>query len=105
MPDTLDQVSDTAARSPRRSADGRTPPGYRVLHVIVPESIFNNVKAQAYLSGMRFPEYVARFLEEARPYKDTRTPQVEAKALAAEVVSPRISEQGNRALIPTKTGD
>ncbi len=61
--------------SPRRSANGRTPPGYRVLHVIVPEQIFNHVKAQAYISGLRFPEYVARFLEEAWPYKEERPPQ------------------------------
>lgn len=71
----LSPVRTHSALSPPRSANGRTPPGYRVLHVIVPEPIFNHVKAQAYLSGMRFPEYVARFLEEAWPYKDTRTPQ------------------------------
>lgn len=66
------------ALSPRRSAKGRTPSGYRVLHVIVPEQIFNHVKAQAYLSGLRFPEYVARFLEEAWPYKEDRPPQQQA---------------------------
>lgn len=74
MSDIQSPVQEHLALSPRRSAKGRTPPGYRVLHVIVPESIFNHVKAQSYLSGLRFPEYVARFLEEAWPYNDSRSP-------------------------------
>jgi hypothetical protein len=60
-----------------------------VLHVIVPESIFNHVKAQAYLSGMRFPEYIARFLEEAWPYGEFRTPVTTASTPASDHVGPR----------------
>jgi hypothetical protein len=56
--------------------------------VIVPEPIFNHVKAQAYLSGMRFPEYVARFLKEAWPFADRRLPSALDAQPAAEVVSP-----------------
>lgn len=81
-------VRTHSALSPPRSANGRTPPGYRVLHVIVPEPIFNHVKAQAYLSGMRFPEYVARFLEEAWPYKDARTPREQSLPPAPVAVTP-----------------
>lgn len=80
------------ALSPPRSSVGRTPPGYRVLHVIVPEPIFNHVKAQAYLSGMRFPEYVARFLKEAWPFADYRQPSATSEPQAAETVSPQDSE-------------
>lgn len=82
-------VRTHSALSPPRSANGRTPPGYRVLHVIVPEPIFNHVKAQAYLSGMRFPEYVARFLEEAWPYKDDRAPRDVVAPPAPTAVTPR----------------
>ncbi len=89
---TIGPVRTHLALSPPRSAVGRTPPGYRVLHVIVPEPIFNHVKAQAYLSGMRFPEYVARFLKEALPFTDRRQPSAPDEPHAAEVVSPLDSE-------------
>lgn len=79
-------VRTHTALSPPRSASGRTPQGYRVLHVIVPEPIFNHVKAQAYLSGMRFPEYVARFLEEGWPYRDNRRPDVPENTPASKTV-------------------
>jgi len=59
-------------------ANGRTPPGYRVLHVIVPEPVFNHVKAQSYLSGMRFAEYVVKFLGEAFPYEVSASPEAKA---------------------------
>gem|GEM_PF-2655095 len=88
---TIGPVRTHLALSPPRSAVGRTPPGYRVLHVIVPEPIFNHVKAQAYLSGMRFPEYVARFLKEAWPFTDNRQPAAISEPQAAEIVSPQES--------------
>ena len=78
--------TEQLAWSPRRSAQGRTPPGYRVLHVIVPEPIFNHVKAQAYLSGMRFPEYVARYLEEASPYEGIPQPIIQNSPQASATV-------------------
>lgn len=46
-------------RPPARRPRDRTPPGHRVLHVVVPEKTFNHVKAQAYLSDMPFPQYIA----------------------------------------------
>jgi hypothetical protein len=60
--------------------------------VIVPEPIFNHVKAQAYLSSMRFPEYVARYLKEAWPFTDSRQPPALDAPPAAEVVAPEESE-------------
>lgn len=82
MSNVQSPVQEHMALSPRRSANGRTPPGYRVLHVIVPEQVFNHVKVQSLLSGLRFPDYVARFLQEAWPYQDSRSPsdQVEPRA-------------------------
>jgi len=59
---------------PANHRQASRPPGYRVLHVLVPERTFNHVKAQAFLSGLRFPVYVARFLNEARPYPETALP-------------------------------
>jgi hypothetical protein len=72
VPDT---VRKHPVLSPLRLHKGRTPPGYRVLHVIVPDRLFNILKARACLAGTRFPEYVARLLEETGPVTDFRTPQ------------------------------
>ena len=44
------------------------PDGHRVLHVIVPDRVFNHVKAQAALSGMPFKTYMEHYLLEAFPY-------------------------------------
>ena len=90
---TIGTVRESVALSPPRSAAGRTPSGYRVLHVIVPEAIFNHVKAQAYLSGMRFPEYVAGFLKDAWPFKANCQPSQLEETQAADLVS----AQGSKA--------
>ena len=93
MQNTFSPVhTHSAPALPQRRASGRTPPGYRVLHVIVPEQTFNHVKAQAYLSGLRFPEYIARFLEEAWPYKDDRMPRDDSQAQAATSVEASSSQ-------------
>jgi hypothetical protein len=46
----------------------RTPPGKRVIHVLVPEATFVHVHKMALESGLRFSHYLARFLDEAFPY-------------------------------------
>ena len=46
---------------------GQVTSRYRVVHVVVPEAVFNHVKAQAALSGMRFKTYMEMFLMEAFP--------------------------------------
>lgn len=69
-----DLRSEETASSRERVAKRRTPAGYRVLHVIVPEQAFNHVKAQSFLSGMRFPEYLTRLLKEAGPYPGPASP-------------------------------
>lgn len=45
-----------------------TPPGRRVIHVLVPEATFVHVHKMALESGLRFSHYLARFLDEAFPY-------------------------------------
>ena len=54
--------------------DKQTVPVQRVLHVLLPEEVFNHVKAQAALSGMAFKEYLERFLREAKPYDGKTSP-------------------------------
>lgn len=55
--DCHDQVS------PPRRGRGRVPDGFRVLHVLIPAETFNHLKAQACLTGTRFPEFVVRQLQ------------------------------------------
>lgn len=58
--------------SPPRNSESRLPTGFRVVHVPVPESIFNHAKAQAYLSGVRFAEFVATVLKDSKPIVASR---------------------------------
>ena len=64
--------SPTDPTTSNRNHSGRASPGCRVVHVAVPEEVFNHAKAQAYLSGIRWPEFVARLLSEARPFDDSQ---------------------------------
>lgn len=43
----------------------------RVVHVTVSEKVFNHAKAQAYLSGLSWKEYIERLLSEAKPLDQT----------------------------------
>ena len=70
----VEEKTPESRTSEARRARSPKPPGFRYVHVLVPEQTFNHVKAQAYLSGMLFPEYMARFLMEAWPYTGTGTP-------------------------------
>ena len=92
MSDNTSTVLMHQALSPPRSADSRLPTGYRTVHVPVPESIFNHSKAMAYLSGLRFAEFVARLLSDARPYPDSRMPQPPTISPAAQSVEARDSQ-------------
>jgi hypothetical protein len=42
-------------------------PPTRVLHIEVPEPIFNRAKAQSLLLGMKWPEFVVDLLRKAGP--------------------------------------
>lgn len=43
------------------------PANKRVLHVEVPEEIFNGAKAKSLLLGVRWPEFVIELLRTAHP--------------------------------------
>ncbi len=51
-----------------KPAKYRTPPGQRVIHVLVPEHTFVHVHKMALESGLRFSHYLVRFLNEAFAY-------------------------------------
>jgi hypothetical protein len=53
---------------PSQATGSRTVPCRRVLHVVIPDFIFNHAKSQAALSGMAFKTYLERLLLEASPY-------------------------------------
>ena len=85
-------VHQHQAMSPPRAAVGRLPPGYRFVHVPVPEAIFNHAKAQAYLSGLRFGVFVAKVLSDCRPYQINRMPQPQSATPATESVEAGVSQ-------------
>ena len=69
MPSDVEQkAAAPAASPPERKPKGGKSSNLRVVYVRVPEPVFNFAKAQAYLSGMAWPNYVARLLKDARPY-------------------------------------
>lgn len=53
-----------------RTRSGHLVPGCRVVHVAVPEKVFNHAKAQAYLSGLSWPKFVERLLSESTPIQE-----------------------------------
>lgn len=46
-----------------RLPGGKTAAGYRVVHIAVPEPVFNHAKAQAILAGKTWTEYVTDLLQ------------------------------------------
>jgi hypothetical protein len=56
-PKPIVQAPDPASRS--------LPPGHRVLHVVVPEDVFNGAKARALLMGIDWPKFVVQLLSKA----------------------------------------
>ncbi len=64
-------MSTNTDRSPSIKTPARKtrhlPPGHRVLHVTVPEKIFNAAKAKALLLGIDWPHFVVQLLKEADP--------------------------------------
>lgn len=61
------QTSTTVSVTSNRTRSGHLVPGCRVVHVAVPERVFNHAKAQAYLSGLSWPKFVERLLSESTP--------------------------------------
>jgi hypothetical protein len=46
----------------------RTPPGHRVLHLVIEQPTFELLHIQAIKSGMRFAAYTQRSLKTASPF-------------------------------------
>ncbi len=65
---SLRDLSTASATSVEAPTKHRTPAGHRVIHLVVPESTFVHVHKQALESGMRFSQYMNKFLLEAFPY-------------------------------------
>jgi hypothetical protein len=68
MATTTTDRQASSGQAPTRCHRYKTPPGQRVIHVVVPEATFVHVHKMALESSMRFSHYLARFLEEAFPY-------------------------------------
>ena len=63
-------TSTTVPATSNRTRSGHLVPGCRVVHVAVPERVFNHAKAQAYLSGLSWPKFIERLLSESRPIRE-----------------------------------
>lgn len=92
QPSTLPGL--TLPLSPKRGPTGHTPTGCRVLHVILKEEIFNRAKAHAYLSGLPFPEFVARQLAQSTPL--SRSPQEFSNSNGSHAEKPSLLTSSER---------
>ncbi len=52
----------------------RTPPGHRVLHLVIDQETFDLLHIQAIRSQMKFTAYMNMFLKEAFPYSQPEIP-------------------------------
>ena len=59
--------------SPRRGKNP-TPPGHRVLHLVIDQGTFDLIHMCALRSRMKFTAYMQRFLREAFPYEAPEAP-------------------------------
>jgi hypothetical protein len=64
----MNAKSKPLVRAPERTSRNLST-GHRVLHVEVPEDVFNNAKAQALMIGHRWPQFVVELLREVDPQK------------------------------------
>lgn len=69
MSDEKDITRSNPVGSTNRAKHGGPATGYRIVHVSVPENVFNHAKAQAYLSGIPWPKFVEKLLAESVPNK------------------------------------
>ena len=67
MSNTTHAQQSKQATTSHRTSSGHAAPGCRVVHVAVPENVFNHAKAQAYLSGVKWPKFVELLLSNSTP--------------------------------------
>ena len=65
MTDEQPTKQQVSAEIPKR----RTPPGHRVLHLVIDQGTFDLIHMCALKSRMKFTAYMQRFLREAFPYE------------------------------------
>lgn len=68
MPTTTTENNATTAAPTTKTHKYRTPPGHRVLHLVIPTQTFALLHKAAIDSEMKFTAYMQRFLMEAFPY-------------------------------------
>ena len=61
------QATTVKQTGTNRTKEGHAVSGCRIVHVSVPESTFNHAKAQAYLSGISWPNFVEQLLRDSKP--------------------------------------
>lgn len=61
------QLTNSTYSSTNRTKGGNPISGCRIVYVSVPESTFNHAKAQAYLSGISWSQFVEHLLRESKP--------------------------------------
>jgi len=63
---TQEATVDAPATS-HRTREGHAVSRCRVVHVAVPERVFNHAKAQAYLSGVSWTKFIEHLLSHSTP--------------------------------------
>lgn len=71
MPEQSNQTQFPNASASNRVQGGHAAVGHRVVHVAVPEMVFNHAKAQAYLSNLEWTPFITRLLSESKPYDNS----------------------------------
>ena len=65
-------VTNESLTSTGRLAGGRTATGYRVVHVAVPDEVFNHAKAQSFLFGMPWSKFITETLRNCEQLNPNR---------------------------------
>ncbi len=76
--------------TPRRGKS-TTPPGHRVLHLIIDQGTFDLIHMCALRSRMKFTAYMQRFLREAFPYAPTEAPTAAGDAATGPSGAPVVA--------------
>ena len=76
MPTTTNDHQAAPTQVPVETPKYRTPPGKRVLHLVIDQATFDLLHIQAIRSQMKFTAYMLRFLQEAIPYDGPESPSL-----------------------------
>jgi len=83
----------------------RTPPGHRILHLVIPDSTFALLHKAAIDSHMRFSHYMGRFLREALPYERSDISQTQSSTTSTpELCGGGRTSDKSKLVIPEQDG-